>query len=221
MQSVMQSGEAMLNKWQRIRLVRQLGLNTEESILVEPGTSRKIPDYKFINSQELFSLRTFNNNDNSFHPHHPVISKKQLLRLAPKLLRDGFSLIIAKCVDPKLAELAGCGYKRGKSVTLEVKYGAVTVRKITHDGDIDKTVQTGLVCGISTGDKRLDAIIREIRLVPVDECIFEFSWYSAKVGQRRQNMIFWEVTGADEKGVIYTESGDVVSANNGRVVRFD
>lgn len=208
-----------MNKWQRIRLVRQLGLNTEESILIEPEQVSLAKTCEFISERETFSLRTFNTNDNSYHPHYPVISKKRLDKVMPELLEKGFSIILANCINPKDAEFAGCGYKRGRSVTLEVKYGAVTVRKVTHDGDIDKTIQTGLVCGVSTGDRRFDAIIREIRLAPVDECIFEFSWYSFPVGWRKQCMIFWEVTGATEKGVIYSETGEVVSASNGADAR--
>jgi hypothetical protein len=180
--------------------MKEFGLNTEESILITKLLLT--PEQKiFLNSSFAFSLRTFNNNDNAPHPHYPIINKYSLLDLMPKLLNAGYSLIVAKCIDPKFAELTGCGYKRGQSVTFEIKFGAVTVRSVTHDGLIDKTFTTGIgeQCN---ADYRLAGILAEIRRCPVTDCIFEFSWYSMPVGRRQQQAIFWEIIGDAEKDLI-------------------
>jgi len=197
--------EKMLNKWERIQAIKLFGLNTEESILIDnPKLSNE--QLKFIKTNKMFSLRTFSNDDNANHPHFPVLSRSRLAKEIKLLLECGYSSIVATCIDPRHDELVGCAYKRGASITIEVAYGAGTVRRVTHDGKIDKSFTTG-VFAKRTGDRRLDYIISKIKRTPVDDCIFEFSWYKMPVGNKKQHMIFWEVTGANEKGKIKTVNG--------------
>lgn len=198
----------MLNKWERIQAVKIFGLNTEESILVTKDNLAIVPKLPFLKNKKIFSLRTFSSDDNGLHPHYPVIDKAKLLKELKLLVRNGYSCIVATCIDPKHAEFAGCAYKRGKSITFEIAMGPGTVRRVTHDGKIDKSFTTGIF--ERTTDKRFNYIISIIRRVPVDECIFEFSWYKMPVGHKKQHMIFWEVTGASKKGEIRTTQGAVL-----------
>jgi len=196
---------AYINKWQRIQLVRELGLNTEESILIAPGKAMSKTDIAFIASDGEYSLRTFDSSDNGVHPHYPVISQERLLEELPLLRCRGYSCIVAKCINPKDAEFAACAYKRGRSFTIEICDGPVTVRAITHDHNITRTISTGLLQGTNCGDRRIDEAIRVMRGTKLDEVIFEFSWYAKQVGWMPANLIFWEATGAEEKGKINYE----------------
>jgi len=196
-----------MNKWERIQAVKALGLNTEESILVKDIELNRAQN-QFIKEHEIFSLRTFNNFDNDLHPHYPVINRQKLLEELLLLTKKGYSCIVATCINPAEAELAGCAYKKGGFVFFEIASGPGTVRRVTHEGKIDMHIKVRLTQ--ATGDRRLDCVLCEIRELPVDNCIFEFSWYKNPVGHKKQRLIFWEVTGADNKGTIPLEGGGVL-----------
>ena len=188
-----------LNKWERIQLVKQLGLNTENSILI-CGAITKLQQ-QFMEKYGYYSIRTFTLNENCFHPHLPVVSRENLEFELEKLLSANFSCIVAEGIDPQFCELAGCGYKKGRSVTLEIAFGAGTVRRVTHSHEINLTVQTGVFDALP-GDYRLVQAIQKMRAAKIDNCIFEFSYYGIPAGHKHENLIFWEITGADSKGSI-------------------
>lgn len=176
-------------------------MNTENSVLIRAKTLT-IGVKKMLKDNSILSLRTFTSDDNEFHPHFPIITREWFKTNYENLIKQGLSLILATPIDPEDAELVACAYKRDVSITVDIAYGAGTVRRITHQGKVDKTFSTGLVGGASAGDLRIDKAIRLIRRIPLSEVIFEFSYYRVPVGEQHNQLIFWEVTGASDKGVL-------------------
>jgi hypothetical protein len=196
-----------LNKWERIQAVKALGLNTEESVLIK-DIELNAGQNQFIKNHEMFSLRTFGGNGNGAHPHYPVINQQKLLNELLLLTEKGYSCIVATCIDPKDAEFAGCAYKKGGHVIFEIASGPGTVRRVTHEGKIDRRIKAKLTQ--TTGDRRLDCALMAIKDTPIENCIFEFSWYKNPVGRKKHRLIFWEVTGADSMETIPLEGGGVL-----------
>ena len=129
-----------MNKYAKIKLVKDLCLNTEENILV-----RSIDDLncEFISVRNDFSLRTFYHADSGFKkaPHYPVINKRNLYRVAPKLLQRGLWLIPADIIDPRDCLFRGAAIKTDHKIIAEIKAGPGTVRTVTRDLDIDYRIE--------------------------------------------------------------------------------
>lgn len=198
-----------MNKFERIQLLKTLGMNTEDSVLIASELDHE-KHAAFLQRFSTYSVRTFR--DEAYgrsHPHFPIIERAEFEMCYPSLLSQGLKLIIAAPIDPKDAELAGClSYAEGR-VLAEVALGPGTVRRVTGEGKIDLRV-TSERAGHSVGDHRLDAAIVEVRKAVAmldrsdasgipDDVLFEFSWYRGCVGLLRERLIFWELVVPDER----------------------
>lgn len=204
-----------MNKYQRIQLVRALGLNTEESILIT-SPEDWARNEAFLREFPRYSMRTFHADpeDRSSKPHFPIISKEELQKRYRDLLSEGLLLIVAKPINPANAELAGCLlFKKCGKILAEVAMGPGTIRRVTNEGRVDVKVEVGSL-GNAPLDARIDRAAREARSaadslkeklpqLDVSGLLFEFSWYSHPVGWRQSRLIFWELSGdANQEGLL-------------------
>jgi hypothetical protein len=191
-----------MNKYERIQYVRRLNLNTENSIAV-----RKQSDLyrQFINERKYFSVRTCYWDETGIDekkvintPHHPVVTKRQLFKLAPKLFKRKLTLIVADVIDPKDALFAGCALKDKHHFWIEIAYGPVTVRRVTHECVIDFSKKVGLHTKIKANEcefyEELNICLDYFRKVMLSHIIFEFSWYKKHIGWNNEHFVCWEIT---------------------------
>ncbi len=194
-----------LTKFERIRLVRALGLNTEDDILI---TSER--DWQcrqdWLSRHDRFTVRTFRETieRTGIEPYFAVIGRDEFEPHRKKFLAEGWKLIIAEPVDPVDALLAGTILRDGDATEIDIVRGSGSVtRQVTHDGRIDAHVVVRI--GELTGDPLLDEALDEIRkterrwpqLDVLRNVIYEFSYYNVEVGYKREHAIFWEITGYD------------------------
>ncbi len=191
-----------MNKFDRIQILKVLGLNTEESILIS-----SVEDWcnseEFLNRYEEYSVRTFRGpRYGQSAPHFPIVSREELEADYKSLLEKGLKLIVAAPIDPKDAEMAGCLIYNAGVVSAEVALGPGTVRRVTSEGRVDLRAKSEEE--EATGDPHLDAAMSEVRgavriiesRLPdgnLDGLLFEFSWYSMPVGWKSERLIFWEL----------------------------
>ncbi len=199
----------MKNKYERIRIVRSLGLNTENSILV---TSKDDLDSEFIRSRDSFSVRTFNHKCTtvaeeyaSKSVHLATCSKEELFAKADELFVQDLHLIVADKIDPADCEFRGACMKDDKCFTIDIAVGPGTVRDVTNKHIIDYgftnipfAVRWINFINSSNADaellKKLYKCIEQFRKVSLHNIIFEFSWYKIPVGINHENFICWEIT---------------------------
>ncbi len=184
------------NKYERIQFVKDLGINTEENILIKP--TECLDKYlEFCSKYEEYSLRTFYLDDKSC-PHFPVLKQKELMNKIPELQKQGLYLIPATVINPKDCELAGCCAITQNKIFVEIAYGQVTVRKVSHDGIIDKFYDVD-VFKTKTDDYRLNGLTKIVSDLSfangINEAIYEFSYYNKPIGWKKEKLIVWEITG--------------------------
>lgn len=196
-----------MDKFQRIQLLKVLGLNTEESILIRSNEDwKKHSDFLWKFSR--YSVRTFRSEGYGHaDPFFPIINREELHESYTKLLDEGLSLIVATPIDPADAELAGCLLYDADSVLAEVALGPGTVRRVTQENKIDLRVRCkegdqNVACDYrikGAMEKARQAVRRlqaRYRIFGVEWLVFEFSWYRKTVGLQNQNLIFWELAGS-------------------------
>ena len=194
-----------MNKFQRIQLVRALGLNTEESVLISNDKDWELHQ-GFLQSSSAFSVRTFKSEQLlGDEPHYPVILREELANKYFSLLNSGFNLIIAKCIDPANAQMAGGMLYEGSAFHVEVALGPGTVRRVTREGRIDLTVKAipGKPCGnhlideaVKEGWRGLRTLQSKIPELDLEGLLYEFSVYGGPVGWKHEKVIFWELVGS-------------------------
>jgi hypothetical protein len=193
-----------MNKFDRIKLIRDSGLNTEDNMLMTPTTDLN-ELLTFILRLNEVSIRVFDPISASRPtPHYPLVKICDLKKTLEDIFKNGFYAIVAKPIDPKFAELAGCIWKETdvfhkKYFTVELASGPYTVRRVTHDGIVDYRFKYPLE---STSDERILKMIKTIRDAPYDNCTFEMSYYSIPVGYQSDNVIVWDITGDGTKNSI-------------------
>ena len=129
-----------MDKFQRIQVLKRLGLNTEESILIRSMTDWE-SNAEFLQKFSRYSVRTFRGEGyGETHPFFPIISREELHRRYEELITDGFRLIVATPIDPAEAELAGCLLYDSNQIVAEVALGPGTVRRVTQENMIDLRV---------------------------------------------------------------------------------
>lgn len=192
-----------MNKFERIQLVRALGLNTEESVLIASEADWR-RHQEFLSQFSRYSVRTFWTDGPEFGaPHYPIIEKTKLDAEYQGLLANRLQLIVAKPIDPSESELAGCLLYLDGAVTAEVAIGPGTVRMVTHEGRIDVRALSREQ-GDYGPDERLNLATRRARHaiqrlssegvnVAGQEFVFEFSWYGYGVGRLKEKLIVWEL----------------------------
>lgn len=198
-----------MNKFKRIQLVRLLGLNTEESVLVEREEDWERQRGLFEGEDRL-SIRTFRPGQlrDFGSPHFPIIESAGFDTMRERLLRAGLSLIVGRAIDPVDAEVAGTLLYEPERIVAEVAFGPGTVRRVTHEGRVDAriTFESGVE---GTPDLRIRRATAEAKRAVrglgdlLDArlpqwLLFEFSWYSVPVGHQHSKLIFWEVLGPEE-----------------------
>ena len=181
-----------MNKYERIEFVRELGLNTEENILIKPDESITIYQ-DFIEQESEFSIRTFRGDDLKT-PHCPIVKKSELYTILDILQKDNYDIILARPINPKDCEFAGAIRKTLDSVIVEIADGPCTVRRVTHEGIIDKRYVLDYFKR-GTTDYKINSCLSEINKTGLTDVIFEFSYYKIPVGYKNQNFICWEITG--------------------------
>lgn len=177
-----------LNKYDRIQVVKDFGLNTEENILVNKNNH-----LDFLNNLDNCSIRTFRDNDVST-PHYPFISKEEALKIIPSLLNDKYKIILATPINPDNCEFAGAAMINKRQIVVELAYGPGTVRRVTHDGKIDKRYFFNNFYPTNLDDDRLKTCLLNFKKTNLMNVIFEFSWYKNLVGYKKENFICWEIT---------------------------
>lgn len=197
-----------MNKFERIQRVRQLGLNTEDCILVTK--KEDLVDNVFLEQFTQYSIRTFWKDGNEIRktPHSAVVLLKDLWTKSCKLLHDGLYLIIKDAIDPKDALFAGAALKTSDEIIIEIANGPVTVREVTHKNNIDERYTADL-------NKRIFVNVPEprnlLKILVMKRClyefmsvdkaniIFEFSYYNIPVGWKHEQFICWEITPSGHK----------------------
>lgn len=194
-----------MHKYERIVLLRHLGLNTEVSVLIESPTDLE-KHHSFLAPLERMSVRTFSKKGTRQEPHFAIVERAEFQRACLPLLDQGYSLIVATPIDPADAQLAGCILRRPQDFVVEVALGPGTVRRVTHDGKIDLQVELS-----GPHDPRCQPEVRPAlaelaeverrwgRKLPLVDVLYEFSVYSHPVGWKSERVIFWEVTGLGEQ----------------------
>ena len=194
-----------MHKYERIRLLRHLGLNTEVSVLIESALDLQAHQ-RFLAPLDRVSVRTFSRTGAVDEPHFPILSRADFERDCIPLLDQGYSLIVATPIDPADALLAGCILRRAQDFLVEVALGPGTVRRVTHDGKIDLQMELS-----GPDDRRCQPEIRPalVELLHAErhspgnmtlrEVLYEFSVYSGPVGWKKEPAIFWDITGLGDQ----------------------
>ena len=194
-----------LTKFERIRLVRQMGLNTQDDILVTAEEDWRA-HRPWLDQFDAYTVRTFprEGSKGGAEPSFEIITRKEFDNHWRRLLAEGWNLIIAEPIDPKDAALAGAILRDGDWTEVEIVRGSGSiVRQVTHKGQVDERFRVQV--GDWTTDFMIDDALAKIweaerkrpHLVALKSVIYEFSWYLPKVGYKRENAIFWEITGRD------------------------
>ena len=199
-----------MNKLERIDIVRLLGLNTQEHVLIS-SEDDVTQNSSWLAAVDKYTVRTFSRTPRHVtEPSFPIIDAREFLeRHLRQLLRDGWNVIVARGIDPQYAEFAGAIMRDGWQTVVEIAYGIpygrpVTVRRVSHEGLIDRAFEChGAGCYV--GDEKVDSALAQVyaveRRFPAIEglrhVIYEFSYYAIPVGWKRENIIFWEITGVN------------------------
>ena len=205
-----------MNKFEKIDLVRRLGLNTETNILIKSDNveeTSRIVDFIQENKIAEVSIRTMGatpekSRDGTKTPHYPIVNVEDVLPTVKKIVKDGFYAIIATPIDPKDALLAGAVLKTGDTYCIELVRGQYTVRRVTHEGIIDIDImyddrdKTQHVKKLPTQEEwpYIDEIIKEVVKVPFSSCIIELSYYRVPVGCKYENVIIWDISSSGSHG---------------------
>lgn len=191
-----------VNKFERIRLVRHLGLNTEDSVLVESRPDLDKHSH-FLAGLNRCSVRTFPRaSAGHSKPHFPIVTRAEFQSSCVPLLDQGYSLIVAKPIDPTDATLAGRIVRRPSDFLVEVALGPGTTRRVTHEGRIDQALELSGPddprCGTEIA-QALNALTaaerRWANKLQLTDVQYEFSAYRRPVGWKDEHIIFWEIHG--------------------------
>lgn len=180
-----------MNKYQKIRILKDLDLNTEDSVLIS-DVKDKCP-YK-----GKISIRTQWRDEQRQDktPHVPICDSSEFGMYKKEFLAAGLELIVSEGIDPKDAALAGCIMRNENNYVVEIAMGPGTVRRVTHRHLIDARYMASLDHPITHNDL-VNSALRKVHDayrdgVLAEKFIFEFSYYNKPVGYKKQNVIFWE-----------------------------
>lgn len=190
-----------MNKFDTIQLVKKLGLNTEDSILLTHQTETRLM-FRFLQELDEVSIRTTLPNEvHGDTMHFPIINVGQAVPVIGEILNKGLYAIVAKPIDPADCELAGAAYKQDDNVTLEMAKGPCTTRKVTTDHIIDYVMLYNFGWYENPRQEHDEHImnlmrnmIKQVLTIPLTTCVVEMSYYKIPVGYRHENIIIWEIT---------------------------
>lgn len=179
------------DKFERVQLPRWKNLNAENSVLVRSMT--ELRSDPFVKKRNKFSVRTYYpENETKKAPHLVTTSKKNLLKKAPELFKDGLWLIVADKIDAKDCQFRGCIWITDENKAIvEIAIGPGTVRTVTNKTKIDESYELS-PSQRTTVD--LDHCIAQCRSLELKSVIFEFSFYKIQIGWKNERFICWEIT---------------------------
>jgi len=181
-----------MNKYERIKLIRDLGINTEDNILFTPYIDVNDLMTFILNMNEV-SVRVFDpKKDNRKTPHYPIVKITELRKTLTEIFSQGFYAIVAKPIDPKDCLLAGTIWKQSLSGWIELAIGPCTVRRVTHDCVVDYRYNYPKDIIL---DDRIKEMLATVKGIRYENCIFELSYYSIPVGWKNEHIIVWDITG--------------------------
>jgi len=181
-----------LNKFQRVKLLEQWGLNVPESVLYDMGSEIDFAAPIFKRWGNRLSIRTFPPNGSDFGtPYYFDIDVEEAKTLVPNLMAK-YNLVLNEPINPKYAKLAGCiMLEEGRPITVEVARGVgVTVRDVTSGRRIDERYTANRVSDIGDPDIR-EAVSKALQ-VPRRNIIIEFSVYTIDIGLKKEPIIYWD-----------------------------
>jgi len=196
-----------LSKYQKIELVRMIGLNTEDNILIKsihPEERDRLKQFLIEHDLKSVSVRTMSPKGETRTPHHPIVEFKDIPNIVTKVLCDGYYAIVATPIDPKDSLLAGAVMKNDNTYISEFARGPCTVRKVTHEGkiDIEFEYHHRENCKIGHTDPPIAdlpeysailAMMSECVKIPFSKCIIELSYYNIPVGHKKERIIIWDI----------------------------
>lgn len=183
-----------LNKFQRVKLMEQWGLNVPESVLYNMGSEIDFSDPIFKRWGNRLSIRTFPPHGSDFGtPYYFDIAVEEAETIVPTLFAK-YNLVINEPINPKHAKLAGCiMLEESLPITVEVaKGGGVTVRDVTSGRRIDERYTVQEVNEIADSDIR--QAVSKVLKIPRRNLIIEFSVYSIDIGIKKEPIIYWDFT---------------------------
>lgn len=183
-----------MNKFERVKLLEQWGLNVPESVLYSMGSDIDFSDPLFERWGNRLSIRTFPTHGSDFGtPYYFDIPIEEAKTLVPSLLNK-YNLVINEPINPKHAKLAGCiMLEEDRPITVEIARGAgVTVRDVTSGRRIDERYTAHRANDIGDSDIR-EAVSKALQ-VPRRNLIIEFSVYSIDIGIKKEPIIYWDFT---------------------------
>lgn len=184
--------EKRLNKFERVKLLEQWGLNVPMSYLYRKGSSMDFSAPVFERWGNRLSLRTFPNEGLEFEsPYYFDISVEEAKQSVPSLLAE-YNVVINEPINPKDAKLAGCiMLQEGQPTTVEIARGpGVIVRDVTSGQRVDEMYTAQTMQDISDPDIR--QALSEAFKVPLSNIVLEFSVYTKRIGILKQPLIFWD-----------------------------
>lgn len=195
-------GAEVMNKFERVRLLRHLGVNTENSVLLQ-SLADIDREAEFLSRFDRYSVRTFQREvDRMGEPHFPVVSRAEFETSCLPLLSQGYCLMVAEPVDPGDALFAGSLVRSADGFLVEVASGPWTVRRVTHDEQIDVRLEVHHPRDIEDPVEIRDALLKIAALesrwrsdLILTDVVYEFSVYRLPVGWKRERSIFWEILG--------------------------
>lgn len=194
-----------MNKWEKIDLVRKLGLNTEENILiqsVEPDEISRLTNFVLRHKLSAVSIRTMSSDNMIKTPHYPLVKGEDVPSKIYSIIAENFSAIVATPIDPKDALLAGAVLKEDGKFYMEFARGRYTVRRVTHEGIIDISVIYDDFKETIDAPKKpnidewnlIEAIKAECLKIPFKKCVIELSYYNILVGYKKEHVIIWDIS---------------------------
>ena len=186
-----------LNKYERVKLLEQWGLNVPESFLYDIGSQIDFGAPLFKRWGHRLSLRTFPQNGSDYGcPYYFDISIDEAKHLAPPLLAK-YNLVLNEPINPKHARLAGCiMLEENHPVIVEVAMGAgAIVRDVTSGRRIDERYTADKVDDIGDIDIR-EAVSKALQM-PRKNFVVEFSVYSIDIGIKKEPIIYWDFVDLD------------------------
>ena len=181
-----------LNKFERVKLLEQWGLNVPESVLYDIGSEIDFSNPIFRRWGNRLSIRTFPPHGSDFGtPYYFDIPVEEAKPLVPTLLTK-YNLVINEPINPKHAKLAGCiMLEEDCPITIEIARGTgVTVRDVTSGHRIEERYTAHKVNDI--GDIDIRQAVSKALQVPRRNLIIEFSVYAIDIGIKKEPIIYWD-----------------------------
>jgi len=191
------------NKYERVKLLEQWGLNVPESYLYEMGSSIDLSAPIFERWGNHLSMRTFPKQAPEFEsPYYFDISVEEAHKLAPRLVAS-YNVVVNEPINPRDAKLAGCMMlEKGKPIVIEIARGSgVVVRDVTSGRRIDERYTVRRPNELPDPDLRW--AVSEALKVPRSNLVLEFSLYTINIGIKKESLIFWDFVGLEitDRGV--------------------